>query len=112
MTVLLGVLLVLEMATFLGKSDKVGEDHATKADMVERVNRAGLDVLGMVVVQTSLHRLLRVVDREHRLHVFGQFLHLHALDFVVDVPPRHFPAIAEIERSMPVFDPNGVNEKT
>lgn len=87
---LLGVLLVLEMATFLGKSDKVGEDHPTEADMVERIDRAGLDVLGIVVVQTSLHRLLHVVDRQHRLHVVGQFLHFHPLDLVVEIPPRHF----------------------
>lgn len=79
--------------------------------MVHRVNRAGLDVLGMVVVQPSLHRLLHVVDREHRFHVIGQFLHFHTLDFVVDVPPRHFSEIAKIERSMPVFDSNGRKQK-
>ena len=53
-TVFLGVLLMLEVATLLGESDEVGEDHATKADVIERIDGIGLDVLGVVAVQTPL----------------------------------------------------------
>lgn len=89
MAMLLGVLLVLEVATLLRKSDEVGKDHAPEADMEERIDGAGLDVLGVVIVQASLHRLLRVVDGQHRLHIAGQFLHLQPLDLVVESPQRH-----------------------
>ena len=68
-TVFLGVLLMLEVATFLGESDEVGEDHATKADVIERIDGIGLDVLGVVVVQTPLDRILHVIQAEHWLHV-------------------------------------------
>lgn len=87
--VLFGVLLVLEMAAFLGKSDEVGEDYATVADMQERVNGASLDVLGMVVIQSFVDRFLDVVDCEHGLDVCREFLHLQASDLVVEVPHRH-----------------------
>lgn len=61
-TVLLSMLLVLEMATLVGESDKVGESHTIKADMKERIDGAGLDVFVVVVIETFLHRVL------HGLH--------------------------------------------
>lgn len=60
--VLLGMLLVLEMATLIGESDEVREGHAIEADMKERIDGAGLDVFVVVVVETFLHRGL------YRLH--------------------------------------------
>jgi hypothetical protein len=89
-SMLLGMLLVLKVAAFFGECNQVGEDHSTKADMVEWVNGAGLNVLGMVVVQPSLHHTLHIVDGKHRLHMFGQLLHLQPLDLIVEVPQRHF----------------------
>ena len=89
MAMLLGVLGVLEVAALLGKSDEVGEDHASEADMEERIDGAGLDVLGVVVVQASLHSLLGIIDGQHRLNVVGQFLHPQPLDLVVESPHRH-----------------------
>ena len=54
-TVLLGMLLVLEVATLVGESDEVREGHASEADMEERLDGAGLDVLVVVVIETFLH---------------------------------------------------------
>lgn len=54
----LGMLQVLKVTEFVGKPDEVGEDHASKAHMIDRTNGAGLDVLGAIVVQTSLNNLL------------------------------------------------------
>lgn len=87
--VLLRVLLVLEMSALFGESHEVREDHATITDMEQRLNRAGLDVLGMVIVQSSLDRFLDVIDREHRLQVVRELLHLHPLDLVVELPHCH-----------------------
>lgn len=58
--------------------------------MVQRFNGAGLYVLGLIVVQSSLNSLLDVVDGHHRLQMAGQLLHLQTLDLVVEVPHRHF----------------------
>lgn len=88
--VLFGVLLVLEMAAFLGESDEVGEDHSAEADMQERINGAGLDVLGMVVIQAFVDGFLDVIDCEHGLDVCREFLQLQAFDLVVEVPHRHY----------------------
>lgn len=86
----LGVLLMLEVATLLRESNEVGEDHATKADVIERIDRTGLDVLGVVVVQTLLDRVLRKVDAQHRLHVLWHLAHLQPSDLAVKLPHRHF----------------------
>ena len=51
----LGVLQMLEVTAFLGESDEVGEDHASDANMINGFKGAGLDVLGVVVVQSSLN---------------------------------------------------------
>lgn len=87
---LLCVLLVFEVATLFGQGNEVGEDHSTKADMVDRVDGARLDVLCVVIVHGLADRLLYVVDRKHRLNVGRQILHLHPLYLVVEVPHRHF----------------------
>ena len=55
-TVLLGMLLVLEMATLVGESDEVREGHASEADVKERIDGACLDVLVVVVIETFPHR--------------------------------------------------------
>lgn len=83
------VLLMLEVATLLGESDEVREDHAAKADVVERIDRAGLDVLGVVVVQPLLDRVLHKVNGEHRLHVAWHLAHLQPPDLAVELPQRH-----------------------
>ena len=93
-TVFLGeplVLEVLEVAALMGEIDEVGEDHAPEADMVDGIRGAGLDVLGVVVVHPSRYRPLYVFQREHRLQVLRQLLHLQPLDLVVEVPQRHCP---------------------
>ncbi|KAF4393849.1 hypothetical protein F8388_018340 [Cannabis sativa] len=90
MAVFLGVLLVLEMAALFGQSDEVGEDHSTEADMVERIDGTGLNVLSVVVIQASHYSILRTRDRDHWLHVIGQFLQLQAPNLVEEVSPRHF----------------------
>ena len=59
-TVLVGVLLVGKMAALLRESNEVREDHTAKADMVERLNGVGHDVLGMVVVDTLSNSVLDV----------------------------------------------------
>lgn len=87
--VLLGMLLMLEMTALLGKSDKVGESHAAKTDVIERVDGVGLNVLGVVVIQAPLERILEVTDGQHRLQVCRHLLHFHALYLVVEVPHRH-----------------------
>ena len=61
MAMFLGVLLVLEMAALVGKSDEVRKDHPTKADMVKRVDGVCLNVLGMIIVQTPLNSFLHVI---------------------------------------------------
>ncbi|MFS7950120.1 hypothetical protein Hanom_Chr06g00579631 [Helianthus anomalus] len=85
-----GVLLVLEMTTLLRKGDKVREDHATKADVIERNDGVGLDVFGMVIIQSSLDEILGVACRHHRLHVLRHVFHLHSPDLVEKAPHRHF----------------------
>lgn len=85
-----GVLLVLEVATLLGKSDEIGEDHPTNADVIERVDRTGLDVLSVVVVETPLDGVPEVVHREIGLQLRRHFLHLQSFDLFVRVPHRHF----------------------
>ena len=97
---LFGVLLVLEMAAFLGKSDKIGENHATEADMQERINGASLDVLSIVIIQALVDRFLDVVDCEHGLEVCREFLHLQASDLVVKVPQRHCSFADKIRASV------------
>ncbi|KAL0441263.1 UNVERIFIED_CONTAM: hypothetical protein Sradi_0065200 [Sesamum radiatum] len=84
------LLLMLEVSALLWQGNEVGEDHPTKADVIKRVNGAGLDVLGMVIIQTTLDAVLEVIDGEHGLKVGRQFLHLHALYLVVEGPHRHF----------------------
>lgn len=54
-TVLLGMLLVLEMATLVRESDEVRESHASEADVEERLDGACLDVFVVVVIETFLH---------------------------------------------------------
>lgn len=49
--VLFGMLLMLKVTSLLRKGDEVREDHATKADMIERCDRVGQDVFGMVIIQ-------------------------------------------------------------
>lgn len=61
-TVLLGVLLVLEMAALVGESDEVREGHASEADMKERIYGASLDVLVVVVIETFPHGCLHGFD--------------------------------------------------
>ena len=87
---LLGVLLVGKMATLLGKGDKVREDHTAEADMVERLNGVGLDVLGVVAVETLSNGVLDVAHRKHRLHLVRNLLDLHPPQLVEEVPHRHF----------------------
>ncbi|KAK0570990.1 hypothetical protein LWI29_009524 [Acer saccharum] len=77
------------MAALLRESDEVREDHATEADVIERIDGACLDVFGVVVVETTLDRFLHVVKRKHRLHVLGQFRYFHSLDLVVHLPQCH-----------------------
>jgi hypothetical protein len=55
------LLVMLKVTAFLRECNQVGEDHPTETDMEERVNGAGLDVLGMVVVQPSLYCTLHIV---------------------------------------------------
>lgn len=83
------LLFVLEVAALLGEGEEVGESHSAEADVQEWVDGARLDVLRVIVVEPSLHRLLRVFDGQHRLQVSRQFPHLQALDLVVEAPPRH-----------------------
>lgn len=85
----LGVLQVLKVTAFLGERDEVGEDHPSEANMVKRINGIGLNVLSVIVVQSSLKSILHVADGEHRLQMLGQLLHLQTLDLVVEVPHRH-----------------------
>ena len=88
--VLLGVLLgVLEVAALVGESNEVGEDHAAVADMEDGIGGAGFNVLGMVIIEASLNRLLDVVQRQHRLHVLRNLAHPLPLDLVVESPHRH-----------------------
>lgn len=89
--VLLGMLLVLKMAALLGESHEIREDHPAETDMVERIDGACLNVLGVVVVQTSVKGRLHVVPWEHWLHVLRQFLHSHPLNLVEhSLQRRHF----------------------
>ena len=86
---LLGMLLVLKVAAFLRECNQVGKDHSTIADMEERLNGAGLNVLGMVVVQPSLKCILQIVGGKHWLHMLRHLLHLQALDLTIEFPHRH-----------------------
>lgn len=61
------VLFVLEVTSLFWKSNEVGEYHASETNMEKRINGAGFDVLGMVVIQSLPDSILRVTDREHRL---------------------------------------------
>lgn len=83
------VLLMLEMAALLGESDEVGEKHAAEADVIERLNGVSVDVLGVVVIQSPLHRTLDVIDGHHRLQKRRHFLQFHPLYLVVESPHRH-----------------------
>ena len=86
---LLGMLLMLKVAAFLRECNQVGKDQSTIADMEERLNGAGLNVLGMVVVQPSLKCILQIIGGKHWLHMFRHLLHLQALDLAVEFPHRH-----------------------
>uniref|UniRef100_A0A2P2IP11 Uncharacterized protein n=1 Tax=Rhizophora mucronata TaxID=61149 RepID=A0A2P2IP11_RHIMU len=88
--VVLGVLLVLQMAAFLGEGDKVRKDHASEADMIKRFDGVCLDVLGVVVVHASLDCLLHRLYRQHRLDVVWELLQLQPLHLAVESPQRHF----------------------
>lgn len=63
----LGVLGMCQVSTLLGESDKVGEDHPPKAHVVQRLDGARLNVLGMVTVESPLYRTLGRIHRQHRL---------------------------------------------
>ena len=89
-TVLLGMLLVLEVATLVRESDEVREGHASEADMEERLDGAGLDVLVVVVIETFLHIRLHGLRRKRRFEIGGKLLHLLPLDLAVYSPHRHF----------------------
>ena len=80
-TMFFGVLLMFKVASFLRKRNEVRKDHTTKADMKERINWTSLNVLGMVIVETSLHNLLGSINGEHRFHIGRQLLNFQALDF-------------------------------
>lgn len=73
----------------MGEGDEVGEDHASKANMIERLDGVGFYVLGAIVIQSSLNSLLDVVDGQHWLHMLGQILHPHTFDLMVEVSHRH-----------------------
>lgn len=93
-----GMLLVLQVAALLRQRNEVGEDHSTEADVEEGIDGARLDVLGVVIVQALADRLLRVIDREHRLQMRRKILHFHPFYLVVEAPHRHFsPLQIEIE---------------
>lgn len=91
-----GVLLVLEVAALLRQGNEVGEDHSTEADVEEGIDGARLDVLGVVIVQSLVDRLLRVINREHRLQMRRKILHFHPFYLVVEAPHRHF-SLLQIE---------------
>lgn len=86
---LLGMLLVFKVSTLFGKRDEVGEGHPTKADMVERINGAGLNVLGMVIIQASADSFLQVIDGEHWFEMRRQIFHFQTFDLVVEILHRH-----------------------
>lgn len=83
------MLLVSEMATLVGKSDEVREDHPSIKDMKKRLNRICFDVLFAVVVQPSLDGVLEVSEGEHRFDVSRDLGHLLSPDLVVKSPQRH-----------------------
>lgn len=87
---LFGMLLVFEMTALLRKSNEVREDHTTKADMVERYDRIGLNVFGMIIIQCSLDKILGVARCYHGFHMRRHVLHFHALDLAEESPHRHF----------------------
>lgn len=87
---LFGMLLVFEVTSLLRKSDEVREDHAAKADMVERYDRIGLNVFGMIIIQWSLDKILGVARCYHGLDMRRHVLHFHPPDLVEKFPHRHF----------------------
>lgn len=87
---LFGMLLVFEMTALLRKSNEVREDHAAKADMVERYDRIGLNVFGMIIIQCSLDKILGVARCYHGFHMRRHVLHFHPLDLAEESPHRHF----------------------
>lgn len=84
------LLLVLKVATLLRKSDQVREDHTAKTDVIEGFSRASLDVLSMIVVQSPLEGVLKVINSQHRLELGRNLLHLHSPQFVEQIPHRHY----------------------
>lgn len=96
--VLFGMLLMLKVTSLLRKGDEVREDHATKADMIERCDRVGQDVFGMVIIQWSLNKISRVARCHHRLHMRRHVFHFHSLDLAEKLPHRHFQIEREREK--------------
>lgn len=88
---LFGMLLVFEMTALLRESNEVREYHTAKADMVERYDRIGLNVFGMIIIQCSLDKILGVARCYHGLHMRRHVLHFHPLDLAEESPHRHFP---------------------
>ncbi|KAK4257733.1 hypothetical protein QN277_007286 [Acacia crassicarpa] len=87
--VLLGVFEVLKVTAFMGEVNEVGEDHASKANMIEWLDGIGLNVLSAIVIQSSLNSLLDVVNGQHWLYMLGQILHPHTPDLIEEVSHRH-----------------------
>jgi len=89
---LLLVLLVLEMATLFGQCNQIRERDTAVNDMVERRDRACLDVFGIVIVQSLGDLGLDEVLGQHRLYIAGHVLHLQTPYFVVELSQCHgFP---------------------
>lgn len=60
---MIAMLFVLEVASLFWEGNEVGENHASKADMEQRVNGTGFDVFSMVIIQSLFDSILRVIDR-------------------------------------------------
>ena len=60
---MIAMLFVLEVASLFWEGNEVGENHASKTDVEERVNGTSFNVLGMVIIQSLFDSILRVIDR-------------------------------------------------
>lgn len=89
MTTFLGVFLMLKMPTLLRKSNKIRKDHTPKTNMINRINRTGLNVLSMIRIQSTFNRAFKIIKCKHGLHVSRKVFNFQPFDLLVEILHCH-----------------------